>query len=66
MSSNHEQGQKVSINWFPGHMTKAKRAMEEKLKVVDMVIEIRDARVDVYKRQDISSFLNWSEDFFCE
>lgn len=36
---------KVNINWFPGHMTKAKRAMEEKLKVVDMVIELRDARV---------------------
>ena len=32
------------INWYPGHMTKAKRAMEEDLKLVDMVLEIRDAR----------------------
>lgn len=33
------------IQWFPGHMTKAKRQMEENLKKVDFVIEIRDARM---------------------
>lgn len=37
--------QRLNINWFPGHMTKAKREMQEKLKLVDMVIEIRDARI---------------------
>lgn len=36
---------KVNINWFPGHMTKAKRQMQEKLKMVDMVVECRDARI---------------------
>lgn len=36
---------KLNINWFPGHMTKAKREMSEKLKMVDMVIELRDARI---------------------
>ncbi|NLC96624.1 MAG: ribosome biogenesis GTPase YlqF [Erysipelotrichaceae bacterium] len=36
---------KTSINWFPGHMTKAKREMEASLKLVDMVIEIRDSRI---------------------
>lgn len=36
---------KTNINWFPGHMTKAKREMQEKLKMVDMVIELRDARI---------------------
>lgn len=36
---------KLNINWFPGHMTKAKRQMQEKLKMVDMVVECRDARV---------------------
>lgn len=36
---------KVSIQWFPGHMTKAKRAMQEKINMVDMVIECRDARL---------------------
>ena len=40
-----EQSSKLNINWFPGHMTKAKREMQDKLKMVDMVIELRDARV---------------------
>ena len=35
----------TNINWYPGHMTKARRAMEEDLKLVDMILEIRDARV---------------------
>ncbi len=35
----------IYIQWYPGHMTKAKREMQEKLKMVDMVIELRDARV---------------------
>ena len=33
------------INWYPGHMTKARRTMEEDLKLVDMILEIRDARI---------------------
>ena len=40
-----EYVRKLNINWFPGHMTKAKREMQEKLKMVDMVVECRDARV---------------------
>ena len=36
---------KTNINWYPGHMTKAKREMNEKIRLVDMVIEIRDARI---------------------
>lgn len=35
----------MSINWYPGHMTKAFREMSEALKQVDMVIELRDARI---------------------
>ena len=35
----------TNINWFPGHMTKARRQMEENLKKVDFIIEIRDARI---------------------
>lgn len=35
----------TNINWFPGHMTKAKREIEERLKQVDLVIELRDARI---------------------
>src|SRR5699024_2039205 len=32
------------IQWFPGHMAKARREMEEKLPLVDVVIELVDAR----------------------
>lgn len=42
---NKDKGQNQTINWFPGHMTKAKREMQEKLRMVDMVIELRDARI---------------------
>lgn len=35
----------MTIQWFPGHMTKAKRQMQENLKLVDMVIELRDCRI---------------------
>lgn len=36
---------KSVINWFPGHMVKAKREIKENLKLVDVVIEIVDARI---------------------
>ena len=35
----------MSINWFPGHMAKTRRQITESLKLVDAVIEIRDARI---------------------
>ena len=35
----------MNINWYPGHMTKAKRMMNENLKLVDIVIELLDARI---------------------
>ena len=35
----------LKIQWFPGHMTKAKRMMEENLKLVDVVVEMLDARI---------------------
>src|SRR5699024_675837 len=34
----------MSIQWFPGHMAKARREIEEKLKLVDFVMELADAR----------------------
>ncbi|MBN1891473.1 MAG: ribosome biogenesis GTPase YlqF [Clostridiales bacterium] len=33
------------INWFPGHMRKAMNELKERLKLVDIVIEVRDARI---------------------
>src|SRR3712207_5028786 len=35
----------MAINWFPGHMSKTRREIKENLKLVDAVIEIRDARI---------------------
>lgn len=36
---------KAAFNWFPGHMLKAMREIKSKIKAVDIVLEIRDARV---------------------
>ena len=45
MSNEEKSFSKTSINWFPGHMVKAKKEIEENLKLVDVVIEIVDARI---------------------
>ena len=37
--------EKLNIQWFPGHMTKAQRMIEEHMKQVDAVCEILDARI---------------------
>ena len=36
---------RINIQWFPGHMTKAKRMMEAQIKLVDVVVEMLDARI---------------------
>lgn len=35
---------KASLNWFPGHMVKAMKKIQEKIKTVDIILELRDAR----------------------
>lgn len=40
----------MNIQWYPGHMTKAKRAMEQDIKLVDLVIELLDARIPMASR----------------
>ncbi len=35
----------MHFQWYPGHMTKAKRAMQEDIKLIDVVIELVDARI---------------------
>ena len=37
----------MNIQWYPGHMTKAKRMMQEDIKLIDIVIELVDARAPV-------------------
>ena len=41
---------KMNIQWYPGHMTKTRRMMEEDLKLVDAVCEILDARIPISSR----------------
>ena len=46
----------MNIQWYPGHMTKAKRAMKEDVKLIDLVIELVDARAPLASRNpDIDS-----------
>ena len=40
----------MNIQWYPGHMTKTRRIMEEDLKLVDAVCEILDARIPISSR----------------
>lgn len=49
MSNNKKDNQevfsKVAINWYPGHMAKTKRQIIEDLKLIDIVVEVLDARI---------------------
>jgi len=40
----------MHFQWYPGHMTKAKRMMQENIKLIDLVIELVDARVPMSSR----------------
>lgn len=40
----------MNVQWYPGHMTKAKRQMQEDIKLIDIIIELVDARVPLSSR----------------
>lgn len=40
----------MNVQWYPGHMTKAKRQMQEDIKLIDLIIELVDARVPLSSR----------------
>ena len=40
----------MNYQWYPGHMTKAKRMMEENIKLIDLIIEVVDARIPISSR----------------
>lgn len=50
INETQETNNSLNINWYPGHMAKAKRLIEEDLKLIDIVIEIIDARIPVSSR----------------
>ncbi|MDO5569042.1 MAG: ribosome biogenesis GTPase YlqF [bacterium] len=59
INNNAQGGQKTGINWYPGHMEKAKRKIKENLKFVDIVLELIDARVPYSSiNNDIFNLIN--------
>lgn len=51
--SKEKMQKQTSINWYPGHMARARREISESVKLVDVVIEIIDARIPVASRNPI-------------
>ena len=47
-----------NIHWFPGHMVKAMRQIEERLKVIDIIIEIVDSRAPISSIYPVPSTSN--------
>lgn len=59
MNNNEERLPKVKINWYPGHMAKTRRQIEEDLKLIDVVIELLDSRIPIASRNpDIKKLTN--------
>ena len=54
----------MNIQWYPGHMTKARRAMQEDIKLIDLVIELVDARVPAVTRI-LTSLLQERQEWSC-
>ena len=49
----------MHFQWYPGHMTKAKRMMQENIKLIDIVVELLDARIPLSsKNPDIDQLAN--------
>lgn len=44
---NEENIQTHTVQWYPGHIARAERQLKEQLKMVDVVLEVRDARIPV-------------------
>ena len=44
---NEQNSVKMNINWYPGHMAKTKRQIADDLKLIDVVVEILDARIPI-------------------
>ena len=40
----------MNYQWYPGHMTKARRMMQEDIKLIDLIIELVDARIPLSSR----------------
>ena len=48
----------MAINWYPGHMVKTKRNIQEKIDLIDVVFEVIDARIPYSsKNKDIDTIV---------
>ena len=50
MKDEEKSFSKTSINWYPGHMAKTRRQIEQDIKIVDIVIELLDSRIPISSR----------------
>lgn len=58
-SDKEEVFHKTSINWYPGHMVKAKNDIKKDLKLIDIVLEVLDARIPISSHNpDIDEIIN--------
>ena len=60
MKNNNQEEKltKVGINWYPGHMAKTKRQISEDLNLIDIVVEILDARIPISSQNpDINNMI---------
>lgn len=55
----------MHIQWYPGHMTKTRRMMEETISLVDIVIELVDARIPYSSKIRIWMNLRKTNTAFC-
>ena len=65
MEDNNKKLPSTSINWFPGHMSKTRKQIIDDLKLIDVVIEILDARIPISSRNpDIEHFIENKKKIF--
>ena len=60
--NNKNNSGNTNINWYPGHMAKTKKQIIEDLKLIDIVVEILDARIPLSSRNpDLESYIEEKE-----
>ena len=53
------------MQWYPGHIAKAERQLKEQLKLVDVVLEVRDARIPMATAHPEASIADRLRFLFC-
>ena len=53
MNNEEKSFPKTSINWYPGHMAKTRRQIQEDLRIIDIVIELLDSRIPISSQNPV-------------